>query len=88
MLVAGWVGRVRADAPKRAQWGKRITEGLDAWALLINPHQLKLADVYRLFVFNASGNTVIVNQVERVIEQGLNQPIAAYFEEGRERARA
>jgi membrane protein len=79
MLSAGWVGRIRSDGPRRAQWGKLITEGLDTWTLLANPHQLKLAEVYRLFVFNPSGNPALAEQVEQVIEQGLNQSIAAYF---------
>jgi membrane protein len=81
MLAAGWVGRIRTEQVRRAQWGKRITEGLDTWVLLASPHQLKLAEVYRLFVFQPSGNLVLAEQVERVIEQGLNQPIAAYFAE-------
>jgi membrane protein len=83
MLAAGWVGRIRTEQVRRAQWGKRITEGLDTWVLLASPHQLKLAEVYRLFVFHPSGNLVLAEQVERVIEQGLNQPIAAYFAERR-----
>jgi membrane protein len=80
MLEAGWVGRVKAQAPMRAQWGKRITEGLDRWALLANPQRLKLADVYRLFVFNPSGNPVLEQQVEKVIEQGLDQSLAAFLQ--------
>lgn len=88
MLHAGWVGKVSTDKPKRAQWGKRITDGLDSWALLVNPHQLKVADVYRLFVFNSASNSAVGEQVERVIEHGLNQPVAAYFSRGQELATA
>jgi membrane protein len=51
MLAQGWVGRVNLDAPVRVQWGKRVSEGSDHWVLLVNLHQLTLADVYRLFVF-------------------------------------
>src|SRR5690606_10019886 len=29
MLDAGWVARVKADGPRRMQWGKRIVDGLD-----------------------------------------------------------
>lgn len=79
MLDAGWVGRIRSDGPQRAQWGKRMTEGLDRWALLANPHQLKLADVYRLFVFDASGDATLARQVESAVEQGLNQSLAEHF---------
>lgn len=79
MLDAGWVGRIKADAPKRLQWGKRITEGLDCWTLLANPDWLKLADVYRVFVFGASGNAALAKQVESAVEQGLTQTLADHF---------
>jgi membrane protein len=88
MHDAGWVGRIKADLPKRVQFGKRITEGLDRWALLANPERLRLADVYRLFVFDASGNAALARQVEMAVEQGLAQSLAAYFEGGREHASA
>jgi membrane protein len=81
MLDAGWVGRIKAESPKRMQFGKRITEGLDRWTLLANPDQLRLADVYRLFVFSASGNAALARQVEGAVEQGLNQTLAAHFDE-------
>jgi membrane protein len=80
MLDAGWVDRIRRDSPKRAQLGKRITEGRDSWVLLANPDQLKLADVYRLFVFNVSGNAALARQVESAVERGLNQTIAEHFD--------
>ena len=51
MRSEGWVGRVNIDAPLRVQWGKRVSGDFDHWVLLANPHQLTLADVYRLFVF-------------------------------------
>lgn len=80
MLEAGWVGRVKVELPKRVQFGKRITEGTDVWALLANPQQLKLADVYRLFVFNTAGDKELAQKVESAVEQGLNQTLAGYFE--------
>jgi membrane protein len=79
MLDAGWVGCYKPEVPLHAQWGKHITEGLDRWALLANPEQLKLADVYRLFVFNASNNNALARQVETAIEQGLSQNLAEHF---------
>jgi len=79
MLEAGWVGRIKSGTAKRAQFGKRITEGRDAWMLLVNPQQLHLADVYRLFVFNTSGDAELIGKVEDAIEQGLNQTLAGYF---------
>lgn len=80
MLDAGWVGRIKTDLPGRKQWGKRRTEGMDSWALLANPQLLTVADVYRLFVFNASGNLALAKQVESAIEQGLRLTLAAHFE--------
>ncbi|SFU61725.1 YihY family inner membrane protein [Pseudoduganella namucuonensis] len=51
MAAQGWVGKVKAEAPRRVQWGKRVSEGADNWVLLANPAKLTLADVYRVFVF-------------------------------------
>ncbi len=82
MLDAGWVGRIKAEAPKRVQWGKRITEGLDRWTLLANPQQLALADVYRMFVFVAASNEILSKKVECAVEQGLQQSLSEYFSQG------
>lgn len=79
MLDAGWVGRIKSEGPKRMQWGKRITDGLDRWTLLVNPQQVTLADVYRMFVFDASGNEALAQKVESAVERGLNQSLADYF---------
>lgn len=79
MLDEGWVGRIQSTGPKRMQWGKRITDGLDRWTLLANPQHLKLADVYRLFVFDASGNEALAQKVESAVERGLDQTLDAYF---------
>ncbi|MBV7534484.1 YihY family inner membrane protein [Duganella sp. sic0402] len=51
MLAEGWVGRVAVAAPKRVQWGKRVSDGSDHWVILANVEKLTLAEVYRLFVF-------------------------------------
>jgi membrane protein len=56
MVTVGWVGRVQADVSARSRWGKRARQSDDNWVLLINPEKLRLADVYRLFVFG--GTTV------------------------------
>lgn len=82
MLDAGWVGRIKTELPKRIQWGKRVTEGMDSWTLLANPQQLTMADVYRLFMFDPSGNPVLARQVESVIERGLSQSLAVHFARG------
>ena len=54
MLAEGWVGRVQADVTTRAKWGKRARESADNWVLLANVNKLRLADVYRLFVFSGT----------------------------------
>lgn len=51
MLAQGWVGKVKAEAAPRVEWGKRVSEGADNWVLLANAEKLTLAEVYRLFVF-------------------------------------
>jgi membrane protein len=52
MMTAGWVGRVKVEAPSRVQWGKRVSDGGDHWVILANVEKLTLAEVYRLFVFS------------------------------------
>jgi membrane protein len=54
MVTVGWVGRVETNVAARSRWGKRLREGDDNWVLLINPEKLRLAEVYRLFVFGGS----------------------------------
>lgn len=54
MLAEGWVGRVQSDVTTRSKWGKRARETHDNWVLLANVNKLRLADVYRLFVFGGT----------------------------------
>ena len=54
MVAVGWVGRVQTDVAKRSKWGKRVRENADNWVLLVNPTKVRLADVYRLFVFGGT----------------------------------
>ena len=54
MLRVGWVGRVQDDVTTRSRWGKRAREGADNWVLLANVNKVRLADVYRLFVFSGT----------------------------------
>ena len=80
MLDAGWVGRIRHESPRRrVQFGKRQTVGLDSWTMLANPGQLRLADVYRMFVFTATERMPFSQAVEAAVEQGLQQTLADYF---------
>jgi membrane protein len=51
MVAAGWVGRVHAPAAVQARWGMIAPEGQDGWVLLLDAGLIRLADVYRMFVF-------------------------------------
>jgi membrane protein len=51
MVAEGWVGRVQHEASAQVLWGWNAREGLDGWVLLLDPARIRLADVYRLFVF-------------------------------------
>lgn len=84
MLEAGWVGCVISGASRpRSQlilkMGKRQRIESEAWALLHNPDQLRLADVYRLFVFSAAADSALAEQIEQAVEQGLQSTLAQYF---------
>lgn len=87
MLEAGWVGRVNPELPRRVLWRNRLKlaqrsePGLDRWVLLVNPEQLMLADVYRMFVFEADGDKTLARMVENAVEQGLNRTLATQFEQ-------
>ncbi len=85
MLDAGWVGSLKADAPKKSPWNKRLVDGLDRWTLLINPEMLTLVDVYRLFVFDAVAHApadqALVDKVQTAVATVLDQTLAAYFAE-------
>jgi membrane protein len=55
MVAAGWVGRVQAEVSAQVRWGRGAREGTDNWVLLVDPALIRLADVYRLFVFGGVG---------------------------------
>lgn len=83
MLEAGWVGRISKALPKRLRWNRHALSHLDQWTLLANPDSLKLAEIYRLFVFNTASYAVdappLAKRVEETIEVGLDQSLARYF---------
>jgi membrane protein len=79
MLDVNWVGRVKPGQTGRARWSRRIEEGFDNWMLVANPEQLTLADVYRVFVFDPSGDAPLARQVETAVEQGLSETLSAHF---------
>ncbi len=68
MVAAGWVGRVELDITTRARWKERSRASRDNWVLLTNPDKLRLADVYRLFVF---GGTAIGAGAPKLAEENL-----------------
>jgi membrane protein len=51
MVAAGWVGRVQVETQVPLRWGKGTRAGTQCWVLLVDPRLIRLADVYRLFVF-------------------------------------
>lgn len=57
MVEAGWVGRVQDEARPGRRWRMGVAgpAHADSWVLLVDPGTLRLADVYRLFVFDAAG---------------------------------
>jgi membrane protein len=56
MVAAGWVGRVQVETDIALRWGKGARAGTDCWVLLVDPRLIRLADVYRLFVFGGIGS--------------------------------
>jgi len=90
MVASGWVGRVQSDVPATTRWGMGAREGLDNWVLLIDPEKLKLADVYRMFVFGgvtaspqedddqAVDAAMLARKVEEAVESGLDQTLAQH----------
>ncbi|MBK4734065.1 YihY family inner membrane protein [Noviherbaspirillum pedocola] len=78
MLDAGWVARLHTEAPARLPLGRRRDQGQDRWTLLVNPEQLRLADVYRLFAF-AAIDTPMAQRVEAAVEAGLAATLAEAF---------
>ncbi len=92
MVTMGWVGRVQSDIPAKARWGRGAREGLDNWVLLIDPEKLKLADVYRMFVFGgvtaspqedddqAVDAAMLARKVEDAVEKGLDQTLAQHVQ--------
>lgn len=92
MVAAGWVGRVQPEAPAAKNWRSVAREGLDDWVLLIDPDKLKLADVYRLFVFGGVTASpqedddqkvdaaMLARKVEDAVEKGLDQTLAQHIQ--------
>jgi membrane protein len=52
MVAEGWVGRVHDQPPATISWRRTRRASQEHWVLLADPDTLRLADVYRLFVFD------------------------------------
>ncbi|QOY96648.1 YihY family inner membrane protein [Massilia sp. UMI-21] len=92
MVAAGWAGMVQDELPARARWGRGGRGSGENWVLLADPGRLTLADVYRLFVFDAGAAgeaapatplaldaATLARQVEAAVEGGLGQTLAEHF---------
>ncbi len=79
MLEAGWVGRMRASAMQLNSNRKRAPH-FDRWTLLANPDQLKLSEVYRLFVFNPVSTVEFAAEIRSVIEDTLDRALSTCFD--------
>ena len=73
MIRAGWVGRLHGDEVSAKQSTPLV--GAERWVLLVNPGVLKIAQVYRLFVFEAQSDALLSKKVEGAIEQGLQETL-------------
>ncbi|EJN09628.1 putative membrane protein [Herbaspirillum sp. YR522] len=83
MGEAGWVASIRPETSRRTGWNKRITDGMDRWALVVNPANIQLADVYRLFVFDSAtlaeaGEEHLVQRVGQAVDLALQQTLQDY----------
>ncbi|MDY7578026.1 YihY family inner membrane protein [Herbaspirillum sp. RTI4] len=86
MVAAGWVGTINTEISPDAnggRWNRHAADRMGYWMLLAHPDQLTLADVYRLFVFNAaahaSGDRRLIRQVGVAVEDALGQTLTTYF---------
>ncbi|MDQ1816972.1 YihY family inner membrane protein [Massilia sp. CCM 9210] len=76
MLAVGWVGRVQANVTTRSRWGKRAIESAENWVLLVNVEKLRLADVYRLFVFGRTAiEAAVAIDLDKDTELDRNSPM-------------
>lgn len=87
MLDVGWVGKINPEVSRRRAWSKPGIQGIERWVLLVNPDQLKVADVYRLFVFDSSGSDALARRVENMLEQGLRETLDGHFSASRSQDR-
>ncbi|MFZ6849410.1 YihY family inner membrane protein [Undibacterium sp. RuRC25W] len=81
MQEAGWVSQIVADVVTKSQsvwWAKR-NEGGELWTLTANPEKLKLADIYRIFVFEPVQGSRLSTVVEVAMESQLQESLEQYL---------
>ncbi|WP_230419303.1 YihY family inner membrane protein [Undibacterium griseum] len=81
MLEMGWVAKITPDLSQSqsAAWWRSGGEGSELWTLAIHPGVLKLADVYKVFVFEPVRGSQLSALVEEVIESSLQKNLEQYF---------
>lgn len=84
MAEAGWVASVKPETSRKAAWNRRITDDMDRWTLVANPGALRLAQVYKLFVFDpaalqqAGEDGALAVRVGAAIDGVLEQSLEEY----------
>ena len=81
MAEAGWVARVNIETRviRSRFWLRKNEAGSELWIMMFNPASLRLADIYRLFVFDATAKSPLARLVDKSIEEGLHQSLQQYF---------
>jgi membrane protein len=71
MVAEGWVGRVQDEAPSRVGWRRNPRGSQENWVLLADAETLRLADVYRLFVFSPAAVEAVQREEMNGVETAL-----------------
>ncbi|MFZ6655982.1 YihY family inner membrane protein [Undibacterium sp. TJN19] len=81
MSEAGWVARVNVatNTSRSRFWLRKNEAGTEPWVMLANPLVVQLADIYRLFVFDATRNSGLSALVDQSIQAGLDENLHDYF---------
>ncbi|MBC3906501.1 YihY family inner membrane protein [Undibacterium umbellatum] len=81
MSETGWAARVNVNttASRSRFWLRKNEAGAELWIMLVNPASLRLSDIYRLFVFDATRQSQLSSLVVQSIENGLQQSLQTYF---------
>ncbi|MFZ6742784.1 YihY family inner membrane protein [Undibacterium sp. JH2W] len=81
MSETAWVARVNVNttASRSRFWLRKNEAGAELWIMLMNPASLRLSDIYRLFVFDATKQSQLSKLVDESIENGLQHSLQTYF---------